>query len=122
MKKILLILLCMCCLLGFAGCSKSIAGDYYLSSYTDSEDPTVEKNYNSMMEYGLYIKIHFEEDGTGYLDMLGEKDIFTYDSKEKTLRFEGSSSSEKYEVKGDTIVLSPGTTTMTFTKGSPEDE
>lgn len=118
MKKFLVVLLSLCCLMCIAGCSPKVEEKYYLSDFSDSADDSVKANYDKMMEYGMYIKIYFNQDGTGYLDLLGERSNFTYDLKEKTITFDNSSV-ENMTFEGKNIVLSPNTSRMVFTPGDP---
>lgn len=113
MKRITALALVLVLIFALAACGGkggAVPGTYKLTGMMqDGED--LSEQIAAMEALGMEITLVLKEDGTGYLNMLGEQADLTWDAKSITV--EGDA--EPYTVDGDSLTLKEGNTSMTFT-------
>ena len=83
MKKILALTLVLVMVLALCACGdgSKMAGTWELTAMTsDGED-----YYATLKEYGITVVLQLNEDGTGYLDVGGEKEDITWSGSSITI-------------------------------------
>ena len=110
MKKILALTLVLVMVLALCACGNSskMAGTWELTAMTsDGED-----YYATLKEYGITVILQLNEDGTGYLDVGGEKEDITWSGSSITIDGE----KEFVKLNGDTLTIEEPDAVMTFTR------
>ena len=101
---VLLMVLALCA----CGSNKEAVGTWELTEFTsDGEDLG-----SQIKAMGFTVTLVMNEDGTGYMDMLGEKLEFTW----KGNRITTSDGTSPFKVEGDTLTIDEGTDIMVFAR------
>ena len=110
MKRIVALALVLTMVFALAACGAG--GGAKPGTYTLTKMIADGEDYTSMLGMlGMEITMVLEKDGTGYMDMYGEKMDITWDAKNITL----DGDAQAYTVDGDEITMTEGDTSMTFT-------
>ena len=113
MKRITALALALILVFALVACGSSGGakpGTYKLTTMVQGDEDMTDQV--AMMEsMGMEISLVLNDDGTGYLDMMGEHMDLTWDAR--YLIVDGEK--EPYSMDGDVLTLKEPGTTMTFT-------
>ena len=111
MKKLLRVLCVVLLVLSMAGCKKKLdlSGTYQLNRLDSDEDSVTAEDMETLRSLGMDVLLTLEKDGTGVLDVFGEKQSLTYDIDKMTVTVGGESVEMKY-ANGELSLIDPSGT------------
>lgn len=118
-KTAVAIALALAILLALCACSgggKEAAGYYRMTKLLESGEENQE--ISQMAEIGIYMYLVLNEDGTGYMDNMGEKDEIKWDEKEL---WDDESDPSSYTYANGTIILQSDGDEMVYTRLTDEE-
>ena len=115
MKRLIPLLLAAAMLLGLAGCSRAVGGDYKL------EYITADGMRFSPSSFGMNITLHLEKDGTGTADYSGARREITWDDKGGTVELDGPDGKLSFTKEGKSLLLHSNGTVLFFNPVEEED-